>query len=71
MTTATYTVEGMTCSHCVSSVQEEVSEVSGVQAVAVDLDSGSLTVTSAQPVDVDAIRAAVEDAGYQLVGADG
>ncbi len=67
MTTTTYIVEGMTCGHCVSSVQEEVSEVSGVDAVEVDLASGSVTVTSQQPVDVAAIRQAVTDAGYQLV----
>ncbi len=67
MTTATYTVQGMTCGHCVSSVKEEVSEVEGVEAVDVDLAAGSLTVTSAQPVDVAAVRQAVTDAGYQLV----
>ena len=71
MTTATYTVQGMTCGHCVSSVKEEVSEVTGVREVEVDLASGSLTVTSEQPVDVAAIRGAVEEAGYRLVGADG
>jgi len=68
MTTATYTVQGMTCGHCVSSVKEEVSEVVGVDAVDVDLASGALTVTSAEPVDAEAVRAAVEEAGYQLVG---
>lgn len=68
MTTATYTVQGMTCGHCVSSVTEEVSEVAGVDGVEVDLASGSLTVTGEQPVDVAAIRSAVEEAGYRLVG---
>jgi copper ion binding protein len=67
MTTATYTVSGMTCGHCVSSVKEEVSEVDGVQGVEVDLASGSLTVQSEQPVDVAAVRQAVVDAGYELV----
>jgi copper ion binding protein len=67
MTTATYVVSGMTCAHCVSSVKEEVSEVAGVEAVEVDLASGSLTVTSQQPVDVEAVRQAVADAGYELV----
>lgn len=68
MTTATYTVQGMTCGHCVSSVKEEVGDVAGVQAVEVDLATGSLTVTSEQPVDQTAIRQAVADAGYELVG---
>ena len=62
----TYTVNGMTCSHCVASVTEEVSEVQGVEAVAVDLDSGRVTVTG--DADEAAVRAAVDDAGYQVVG---
>jgi copper ion binding protein len=65
--TSTYTVSGMTCGHCVSSVKEEVSEIVGVRAVEVDLASGSLTVTSEQPLDVEAVRQAVTDAGYELV----
>jgi copper chaperone len=69
MSTATYTVTGMTCSHCVASVTEEVSEVPGVTDVQVDLASGALTVTSDAPVDGSAVRAAVEEAGYQLADA--
>ncbi|MFF7248580.1 heavy-metal-associated domain-containing protein [Embleya sp. NPDC008237] len=69
MSTATFTVSGMTCGHCVSSVTEEVSEVSGVTDVKVELASGLVTVTSEQPVDADAVRAAVVEAGYQVVGA--
>jgi copper chaperone len=68
MSTATYTVTGMTCGHCVSAVTEEVSQVAGVTAVAVDLDSGGLTVTSAAPVEESAVRAAVEEAGYEVAG---
>ena len=67
-TTRTYLVTGMTCSHCVSSVREEVSEVAGVTDVQVDLASGAVTVTSEQPVDDGAVRAAVEEAGYQVAG---
>jgi copper ion binding protein len=68
MSTATYTVTGMTCGHCVSAVTEEVSQVAGVTAVAVDLESGGLTVTSEAPVDESAVRAAVEEAGYEVAG---
>jgi copper chaperone CopZ len=64
--TTTYTVTGMTCGHCVSSVTEEVQEVPGVQNVDVVLDTGALTVTSAEPIDEAVIRAAVKEAGYQL-----
>ena len=63
--TSTYGVSGMTCEHCVRSVTEEVSEVPGVTAVDVDLASGRLTVTGA--ADDSAVRAAVVEAGYQVV----
>jgi len=66
--TATYQVSGMTCGHCVQSVSSEVSALDGVEAVDVDLASGAVTVTSQQPLDTDAVRAAVDEAGYQLVG---
>ena len=69
MTTAHYTVVGMTCGHCVSAVTEEVSELPGVTGVDVDLTSGALTVTSEATVDDAAVRAAVEEAGYSLAGA--
>ncbi|MGV9375710.1 heavy-metal-associated domain-containing protein [Nonomuraea sp. NPDC003707] len=68
MATATYTVTGMTCGHCVSSVKEEVGEVSGVTSVEVDLASGLLTVESDSPVDAADIVAAVEEAGYEVAG---
>ena len=64
--TATFTVTGMTCSHCVASVTEEVSEIAGVERVDVELETGAVTVISAEPVDAAAVKAAVEDAGYQL-----
>ena len=64
--TNTWTVTGMTCGHCVASVTEEVTEIEGVEDVAVDLATGAVTVTSAGPLEDDAVRAAVEEAGYQL-----
>ncbi|MBB6345863.1 copper ion binding protein [Nonomuraea muscovyensis] len=67
-TTASYTVTGMTCGHCVSSVKEEVGEVPGVTAVEVDLATGLLTVRSESPVDQAKIVAAVEEAGYAVAG---
>ncbi|GAA4933206.1 copper ion binding protein [Nonomuraea thailandensis] len=68
MTVATYQVDGMTCGHCVSAVTEEVGKVSGVSGVEVDLANGAVTVTSAAPVDVALIDAAVVEAGYELGG---
>lgn len=66
MTTTSYTVVGMTCGHCVTAVTEEVTQVPGVTGVDVDLASGGLTVASAGPVSDDAVRAAVEEAGYEV-----
>ncbi|WP_113700222.1 heavy-metal-associated domain-containing protein [Nonomuraea lactucae] len=66
MSTATYTVKGMTCGHCVSSVKEEVAEVAGVTSVEVDLSTGLLTVGSESPVQDAAVFAAVEEAGYEV-----
>lgn len=70
MTTETLLVTGMTCEHCVMSVTEELTEVDGVQGVAVDLvpgGSSSVTVTSDAPVDDDVLRAAIAEAGYEVV----
>ena len=64
--TRTYTVEGMTCGHCVASVTEEVQEVAGVEHVDVVLETGAVTVTSSQDIDDSVIKAAVEEAGYQV-----
>jgi copper chaperone len=68
VTTTSYTVVGMTCGHCVNAVTEEVSAVPGVTGVDVDLASGGLTVTSDAPVDEAVVRAAVEEAGYEVAG---
>ena len=68
MTTVSYTVVGMTCGHCVSAVTEEVGQVPGVTGVEVDLASGGLTVASEAALDEAAVRAAVEDAGYEGAG---
>ncbi|GAA0993388.1 MULTISPECIES: heavy-metal-associated domain-containing protein [Nocardiopsidaceae] len=65
-TTAVYTVEGMTCGHCVNSVTEEVGGVSGVTGVKVDLDDKKVTVTSDGPVDDASVRAAIDEAGYEV-----
>ena len=68
-TTATYSVTGMTCAHCVAAVTEEVSLLDGVSAVNVDLNAGGdsqVTVTSVAPLPVEAVREAIDEAGYTL-----
>ncbi|MEU7620294.1 cation transporter [Micromonospora rifamycinica] len=64
-----YQVKGMTCGHCVSAVSAEVAALDGVTEVQVDLAAGRVTVTSAGPLDTGAVRAAVDEAGYDLVEA--
>jgi copper chaperone CopZ len=71
MTTQVFNVVGMTCSHCVASVTEEITTIPGVTEVRVDLVVGevsAVTVDSAEALDLDAVRAAVDEAGYELVG---
>ncbi len=65
--TETFRVEGMTCDHCRNAVTAEVSTVSGVQAVIVDVEAGTVTVSCDQAVDQSDIAAAVDEAGYTLL----
>jgi copper chaperone len=71
MTTQTFSVVGMTCDHCVAAVTQEVSRVPGVRDVAIELVPGAVstvTLTSDLPVSEDDVRAAVDEAGYDLAG---
>ena len=67
MTTSTYNVKGMTCGHCVAAVSGEIAKLPSVTDVAVDLDTGVVTVTSGESLDAATVRAAVDEAGYELV----
>jgi copper chaperone len=67
MAKQTYQVSGMTCGHCVSAVKHELGRLTGVTGVDVELASGLVTVISdADLAEVD-VRAAVDEAGYELV----
>ncbi|MFF2084770.1 heavy-metal-associated domain-containing protein [Nocardia sp. NPDC058176] len=66
MATTTYTVTGMTCGHCVSSVKQEIGKIDGVNSVDVDLASGLVRVDSATELADTDIAAAVDEAGYEL-----
>jgi copper ion binding protein len=68
MTDKTYTVSGMTCEHCVKAVRSEIGSLSGVDSVDVDLEAGRVTVSGTEFTD-EQIRAAVDEAGYELAGA--
>ncbi|MFF4159554.1 heavy-metal-associated domain-containing protein [Streptomyces sp. NPDC001678] len=67
-TTTVYKVSGMTCGHCESAVREEISAISGVTSVEAVAATGLVTITAAVPLDDDAVRAAVDEAGYELSG---
>jgi copper ion binding protein len=67
METTTFTVQGMTCDHCVQAVTRELSALAGVQAVAIDLTSGAVQVSSDAPLPDEVVRAAVDEAGYEVV----
>ncbi|MFI6932815.1 heavy-metal-associated domain-containing protein [Streptomyces sp. NPDC050287] len=66
-----YDVKGMTCAHCVQAVSSEIHGLPGVKDVQVDLPSDKVTVTSEEPLDPAAVAAAVDEAGYELVGGEG
>jgi copper chaperone len=67
--TNTYTVTGMTCAHCVQAVTAELRALPGVDDVRVDLGTGAVSVTSESPLAEDDVRAAVDEAGYELAAA--
>ena len=67
-TTTNFTVKGMTCGHCVAAITSEVSKLDGVTGVDVDLPTGAVSVQSDGPLDPAAFAAAVDEAGYEVVG---
>ena len=64
----TYQVYGMTCGHCVSAVTAELSALTGVDTVDIDLATGRVTVVSTGPLADGDVAAAVDEAGYTLAG---
>lgn len=68
MTESAYTVTGMTCEHCVRTVTAEVAKLPGVTEVDVDLSSGKVRVASEHDLDRSAVKAAVEEAGFEVAG---
>ena len=66
--TTVYKVSGMSCGHCEGSVSSEISQIPGVDSVKAVASTGEVTVVSAAPLDEEAVRAAVDEAGFELVG---
>ncbi|WP_210591363.1 heavy-metal-associated domain-containing protein [Streptomyces sp. GESEQ-35] len=65
---ATYKVSGMSCGHCEGAVSGEISELPGVSSVKAVASTGEVTVISEAALDETAVRAAVDEAGFELVG---
>ena len=61
-----FTVTGMTCSHCERAVTAELSKLAGVTQVAVDVAAGTVITESVETLPVDAVAAAVDEAGYEV-----
>lgn len=66
--TTVYQVSGMSCGHCEGSVSGEISEIAGVTSVKAVASTGEVTVVSEAALDVEAVRAAVDEAGFELAG---
>ncbi len=67
MNTITFSVPGMTCGHCKQAVTAEVSKISGVTEVDVDLDSKLVKVTSNSGLAWADLAAAVDEAGFEAI----
>ena len=65
MPTTSYSVPDVSCGHCRTAIEREVSTVAGVAAVKVDLDTKTVTV-SGDRLDAAAIVAAIDEAGYEV-----
>jgi copper chaperone len=61
-----YKVSGMSCAHCANAVTEELTALTGVASVQVDIAAGTVTVRSAHALLEDDIRTAIDEAGYEL-----
>jgi copper ion binding protein len=60
----TYTVPGISCSHCTQAIETEVGLVRGVDTVSADVESKRVVVRG-EALDDRAIRAAIDEAGYE------
>ena len=64
----TLNVQGMSCGHCVSSVEKSVGNLDGVKEVKVHLESGEVDVSFEEDkVSLDVIKETIDDQGYDVV----
>jgi copper chaperone CopZ len=69
MTTRLYSVPGISCGHCKVAIEGEVAKVAGVEQVEVDVEARSVRVKGS--ASEEAVRAAVDEAGYEVAGVSG
>ena len=72
MSTSSWNVTGLTCGHCVGAVTKELASLAGVESVQVELvpqGESMVTVVSAHALDEATVRGAIDEAGFDLVGA--
>jgi copper chaperone len=67
METLALTVGGMSCEHCATAIRGEVGKLPGVTEVDVDVAGGTVTVSGSPLPAAGNLRAAVEEAGYEVV----
>jgi copper chaperone len=67
MQTLALTVSGMSCDHCATAIRGEVGRLPGVTDVDVDVEGGTVTVSGEPLPATDSLRAAVEEAGYEVI----
>lgn len=61
-------IKGMMCAHCEAHVKKALEALDGVESAAPDKDAGNAVLTLSKEVSADAVKAAVEDAGYEFLG---
>ena len=63
-------IEGMSCGHCAKSVEEGIKKLEGVKSVKVDLENKNATITYKDEIDLDQVKATVEELEYTFVGVE-
>ncbi|MDR3146569.1 MAG: cation transporter [Treponema sp.] len=63
----TLKIDGMSCDHCVRHVKDALEGIGGVKSAKVSLKTNSAEVNHADGVSLDTMKAAVVDAGYEVV----
>jgi copper chaperone len=66
--TRSFTVTGMSCEHCARAVRAEVGKLPGITGIDVDVPAGAVRISGEPLPDDAAVRAAIQEAGYEIAG---